>query len=112
MKIKGRKIGITLITAALAGTILFGCGTAGSGSGTTTAQATTTAAVTEATTAAATTSSATTTAAATETKSDSGIGVETKADGTKVVTDVMGRQVEFKDDVKSIIAIPWPWSRP
>ena len=110
MKIKGKKLGITIAAAALAGTFLFGCGTAGGTSETTTAQATTAATTTAAATTAATTTATTTAAETTTAKSDGGIGVETKSDGTKVVTDVMGRQVEFKDEVNSIIAIPWPWS--
>ena len=51
MKIKGKKIGITIAAAALAGTFLFGCQTAGGTSEGTTAQSTTA----ETTTAAATT---------------------------------------------------------
>lgn len=29
---------------------------------------------------------------------------------SRVITDLVGRQVEIKDDVKSIIPIPWPWA--
>ena len=109
MKKTFRKIGITLAGLATAAGVLAGCSGAGAGNSaeTTTTTAATTAATTAVTTAAAGTTTAETTTAA---KSAGGVGVETKSDGTKVVTDVMGRQVEFKDEVKSIIAIPWPWS--
>ena len=89
MKFNFKRLGFTFAGLAVTAGILAGCGAAGT--------------TTESTTA---TTAAATTTAKTEV---SGVGVETKSDGTKVVTDVMGRQTEFKDEVKSIIAIPWPW---
>ncbi len=42
--------------------------------------------------------------------SSSGTGSTPDASATHVVVDVMGRKVEVKNDLKSIIAVPWPWT--